>query len=169
MQGPRGGPGPSDSFLLPLTQACRLPEELKALKNASVSLRPMTFLLFTKHQLISTVHDGALNSLTRLLKFSRTQKAVIKGRENSASHSTSFTDERSVPIKLKSTEIYHQQDMALSVKAYIHPDTSQQEIRRFAIDEGASASYTYLVKKIEQVFPVVRGKIFKLFWKGNIN
>ena len=115
------------------------------------------------------MHDGALNSLTRLLKFSRTQRAVIKGRENSASHSTSFTDERSVPIKLKSTEIYHQQDMALSVKAYIHPDTSQQEIRRFAIDEGASASYTYLVKKIEQVFPVVRGKIFKLFWKGNIN
>ena len=56
--------------------------------------------------------------------------------------------------------------MALSVKAYIFPDTSQQEIRRFAIDEGASANYAYLVQKIEQVFPIVRGKIFKLFWKG---
>lgn len=56
--------------------------------------------------------------------------------------------------------------MALSVKAYIFPDTSQQEIRRFAVDEGASASYAYLVQKIEQVFPIVRGKIFKLFWKG---
>lgn len=56
--------------------------------------------------------------------------------------------------------------MALSVKAYIHPDTNQQEIRRFAIDEGVSASYAYLAQKIEQVFPVVRGKIFKLFWKG---
>ena len=56
--------------------------------------------------------------------------------------------------------------MALSVKAYLNPDTNQQEIRRFAIDEGASASYAYLAKKIEQVFPIVRGKIFKLFWKG---
>ena len=56
--------------------------------------------------------------------------------------------------------------MALSVKAYLNPDTDQQEIRRFAIDEGASASYAYLAKKIEQVFPIVRGKIFKLFWKG---
>lgn len=56
--------------------------------------------------------------------------------------------------------------MALSVKAYIHPDTNQQEIRRFAVDEGVSASYAYLAQKIEQVFPVVRGKIFKLFWKG---
>lgn len=59
--------------------------------------------------------------------------------------------------------------MALSVKAYIYPDTTRQEIRRFAIDEGASASYAYLVQKVEQVFPVVRGKIFKLFWKGKIN
>lgn len=57
-------------------------------------------------------------------------------------------------------------NMALSVKAYLNPDTNQQEIRRFAIDEGASASYAYLAKKIEQVFPIVRGKIFKLFWKG---
>lgn len=56
--------------------------------------------------------------------------------------------------------------MALSVKAYLNPDSNQQEIRRFAIDEGASASYAYLAKKIEQVFPIVRGKIFKLFWKG---
>lgn len=56
--------------------------------------------------------------------------------------------------------------MSLSVKAYLNPDTDQQEIRRFAIDEGASASYAYLAKKIEQVFPIVRGKIFKLFWKG---
>lgn len=59
--------------------------------------------------------------------------------------------------------------MALSVKAYLNPDTNQQEIRRFAIDEGASASYAYLAKKIEQVFPIVRGKIFKLFWKDADN
>lgn len=59
--------------------------------------------------------------------------------------------------------------MALSVKAYLNPDTDQQEIRRFAIDEGASASYAYLAKKIEQVFPIVRGKIFKLFWKDADN
>jgi len=56
--------------------------------------------------------------------------------------------------------------MALSVKAYINPDTNQQEIRRFAIDEGASANFGYLRQKIEQVFPSVRGKAFKLFWKG---
>ena len=56
--------------------------------------------------------------------------------------------------------------MALSVKAYINPDTNQQEIRRFAIDEGASANFDYLRQKIEQVFPSVRGKAFKLFWKG---
>ena len=59
--------------------------------------------------------------------------------------------------------------MALSVKAYINPDTNQQEIRRFAIDEGASANYGYLRQKIEQVFPSVRGKAFKLFWKGKIS
>lgn len=59
--------------------------------------------------------------------------------------------------------------MALSVKAYLNPDTNHQEIRRFAIDEGASASYAYLAKKIEQVFPIVRGKIFKLFWKDADN
>lgn len=59
--------------------------------------------------------------------------------------------------------------MALSVKAYINPDTNQQEIRRFAIDEGASANYGYLRQKIEQVFPSVRGKTFKLFWKGKIS
>lgn len=58
--------------------------------------------------------------------------------------------------------------MALSVKAYINPDTNQQEIRRFAIDEGASANYGYLRQKIEQVFPSVRGKTFKLFWKGKL-
>lgn len=58
--------------------------------------------------------------------------------------------------------------MALSVKAYINPDTNQQEIRRFAIDEGASANYDYLRQKIEQVFPSVRGKAFKLFWKGKL-
>ena len=62
---------------------------------------------------------------------------------------------------------YIQEKMALSVKAYIHPDTNQQEIRWFAIDEGVSASYAYWAQKIEQVFPVVRGKIFKLFWKGS--
>ena len=56
--------------------------------------------------------------------------------------------------------------MALSVKAYINPDTNQQEIRRFAIDEGASANFDYLRQKIEQVFPSVTGKAFKLFWKG---
>lgn len=59
--------------------------------------------------------------------------------------------------------------MALSVKAYINPDTNQQEIRRFAIDEGASANFDYLRQKIEQVFPSVRGKAFKLFWKGKFN
>ena len=59
--------------------------------------------------------------------------------------------------------------MALSVKAYINPDTNQQEIRRFAIDEGASANFDYLRQKIEQVFPSVRGKAFKLFWKGKWN
>lgn len=59
--------------------------------------------------------------------------------------------------------------MALSVKAYINPDTNQQEIRRFAIDEGASANFGYLRQKIEQVFPSVRGKVFKLFWKGKFN
>ncbi|XP_078371774.1 sequestosome-1-like isoform X2 [Oculina patagonica] len=59
--------------------------------------------------------------------------------------------------------------MALSVKAYINPDTNQQEIRRFAIDEGASANYGYLRQKIEQVFPSVRGKAFKLFWKDEDN
>ena len=59
--------------------------------------------------------------------------------------------------------------MALSVKAYLNPDTNQQEIRRFAIDEGASANFAYLAKKIEQVFPHVRGKVFKLFWKGKLN
>ena len=70
-------------------------------------------------------------------------------------------------IDFQEREFYQRQEkMALSVKAYIHPDTNQQEIRRFAIDEGVSASYAYLAQKIEQVFPVVRGKIFKLFWKG---
>lgn len=59
--------------------------------------------------------------------------------------------------------------MALSVKAYLNPDTNQQEIRRFAIDEGASANFAYLAKKIEQVFPHVRGKVFKLFWKDADN
>ena len=59
--------------------------------------------------------------------------------------------------------------MALSVKAYINPDTNQQEIRRFAIDEGASANFDYLRQKIEQVFPSVTGKAFKLFWKGKWN
>lgn len=58
--------------------------------------------------------------------------------------------------------------MALSVKAYLNPETNQQEIRRFAIDEGASANFAYLRQKIEQVFPSVRGKVFKLFWKGKI-
>ena len=58
------------------------------------------------------------------------------------------------------------EEMALSVKAYLNPDTNQQEIRRFAIDEGASANFAYLRQKIEQVFPSVRGKVFKLFWKG---
>lgn len=58
--------------------------------------------------------------------------------------------------------------MALSVKAYLNPATNQQEIRRFAIDEGASANFAYLRQKIEQVFPSVRGKVFKLFWKGKI-
>ena len=56
--------------------------------------------------------------------------------------------------------------MALSVKAYLCVDTEQQEIRRFAIDEGASANYSYLVQKIESVFPRVRGKKIHLFWKG---
>lgn len=59
--------------------------------------------------------------------------------------------------------------MALSVKAYLNPDTNQQEIRRFAIDEGASANFAYLRQKIEQVFPSIRGKVFKLFWKDADN
>lgn len=59
--------------------------------------------------------------------------------------------------------------MALSVKAYLNPETNQQEIRRFAIDEGASANFAYLRQKIEQVFPSVRGKVFKLFWKDADN
>ena len=56
--------------------------------------------------------------------------------------------------------------MSLSVKAYLNPDTEEQEIRRFSVDEGASASFTYLQQKIESVFPSVRGKRTRLFWKG---
>lgn len=55
--------------------------------------------------------------------------------------------------------------MSLSVKVYLNPDTENQEIRRFSVDEGASASFTYIQQKIESVFPSVRGKIIRLFWK----
>ena len=59
--------------------------------------------------------------------------------------------------------------MSLSVKVYLNANTDQQEIRRFSIDEGASASFTYLLQKIESVFPSVRGKQLRLFWKGTFS
>lgn len=58
--------------------------------------------------------------------------------------------------------------MALSVKAYLLLYPEQQEIRRFTIDEGASSNYDYLLTKIRTVFPGIRNKPLRLFWKGNL-
>lgn len=58
--------------------------------------------------------------------------------------------------------------MALSVKAYLLVLPDQQEIRRFSIDDGASSNYEYLLTKIKTVFPGIRNKPLRLFWKGNL-
>lgn len=56
--------------------------------------------------------------------------------------------------------------MALSVKAYLLIlNSDQQEIRRFSIDDGASSNFDYLLTKIKTVFPAIRTKQLRLFWK----
>ena len=55
--------------------------------------------------------------------------------------------------------------MTRIVKVYLNYGTKQQEIRRFPYDEGF-LKYPELESKIRHALPSVRGRRFKLFWKG---
>nr|XP_006820398.1 PREDICTED: sequestosome-1-like [Saccoglossus kowalevskii] len=56
--------------------------------------------------------------------------------------------------------------MSISVKAYLQTADDSQEIRRFAVDQGASTSYEYLSTKITQVFPSIgRSDSFTLSYR----
>ena len=57
--------------------------------------------------------------------------------------------------------------MSLTIKAVLKKVGEQDEIRRFSIDTDVSANYGYLLQKISQTFPNLKGGSFSLFWKGN--
>lgn len=43
---------------------------------------------------------------------------------------------------------------------------SKQEVRRFGIDSDVVTNFLYLRKKLESIFPSVRGKRYIINWKG---
>ncbi|XP_006819842.1 sequestosome-1-like [Saccoglossus kowalevskii] len=58
--------------------------------------------------------------------------------------------------------------MSITVKAYLQTADDSQEIRRFAVDQGASTSYEYLSMKVIQVFPSIgRSDSFTLSYKDS--
>lgn len=42
------------------------------------------------------------------------------------------------------------------------------EVRRFGVDRSVVTSFDYLKAKLEEVFPVLKGKQYKVTWKGNV-
>nr|XP_006820397.1 PREDICTED: uncharacterized protein LOC102806788 [Saccoglossus kowalevskii] len=59
-------------------------------------------------------------------------------------------------------------NMSITVKAYLQTADDSQEIRRFAVDQGASTSYEYLSTKITQVFPSIgRSDSFTLSYRDS--
>lgn len=55
--------------------------------------------------------------------------------------------------------------MSFTVKAYLMDGERLREIRRFAIDQGASTNYDYLVQKISRMFSSLQGKKFRTYWR----
>lgn len=43
------------------------------------------------------------------------------------------------------------------------------EVRRFAVDKNTEITLNYLRTKFLQVFPVLTGKDFSIFWTGKLN
>ncbi|XP_002737931.1 sequestosome-1-like [Saccoglossus kowalevskii] len=65
-------------------------------------------------------------------------------------------------------EISYSMNMSITVKAYLQTADDSQEIRRFAVDQGASTSYEYLSTKITQVFPSIgRSDSFTLSYRDS--
>lgn len=57
--------------------------------------------------------------------------------------------------------------MALTIKAFLQNDGgSDGEIRRFQVPADVSSSYTYLNRKLCDIFPRLNDGNFSLFWKG---
>ena len=61
--------------------------------------------------------------------------------------------------------------MSLTVKAAYRGGTAAtggriDEIRRFAVDPDVASNFGYLTRKIGDVFPALRDKAFRLYWKG---
>jgi sequestosome 1 len=60
--------------------------------------------------------------------------------------------------------------MSLTVKAYLtKPDHPAPEIRRFGVDADVSTNYSYLVGKINAVFPGLAQKTYTLGWRDAEN
>lgn len=56
--------------------------------------------------------------------------------------------------------------MALTIKAFLQDGGSDGEIRRFQVPADVSSSYTYLNRKLCDIFPRLNAGNFSLFWKG---
>ncbi|EDO38635.1 predicted protein, partial [Nematostella vectensis] len=59
---------------------------------------------------------------------------------------------------------------SILVKAYLHPDTQKQEIRRIHVDELTTKKYCDFVPKVTAAFPELKeAENVKLFWKDQEN
>ena len=61
----------------------------------------------------------------------------------------------------------------LTVKAYLKRWNAERkelesvdEIRRFSVDQDVATSYTYLMAKVNNVFPRLNNKSITLYWRG---
>ena len=57
--------------------------------------------------------------------------------------------------------------MSLTVKAYlVKKGEEKREIRRFAVPADVSSSFSYLQKKVADIYPTLKQGNFNLYWTG---
>lgn len=65
----------------------------------------------------------------------------------------------------------HKGNMAqkLTVKVCLNLADKRKEIRRFLFQKADSKNYSSLERQIEELFPIIERRSYKLFWRGKFN
>ena len=59
--------------------------------------------------------------------------------------------------------------MSLTVKAYlVKKGEEKREIRRFSVPTDVSSNFSYLQKKVSEIYPNLKQGNFNVFWTGKL-